>query len=206
MENSTLKKLGGLSISAGGVLLALYATLYNALLPVGMMISDYSQLVSNPAWVPICVVALVGTGLLALGVVATYAVIARTAGVIGFIGFVFLFIAYLLQFGELVTEVFYYPGLASTEAGLEIFRSRSMVTHPSVLSFYHVLVATIGVGILLFGISLLRSKAFPKAAGILLIVGAGIYAAAPSFFVDLAGITIFAVACVMIGIATRKAA
>ena len=206
MENSTLKKIGGLSISAGGVLLALYATLYNVLLPISMMESDYSQLVANPTWVPVCLVALVAICLLTFGVVSTYTVIAQSAGIVGFVGFVSLFLAYLLQFGELVTEVFYYPGLASTEAGLEIFRSRSMVTHPSVLSFYHVLVATIGVGILLFGISLLRSKAFPKAAGILLIVGAGIYAAAPSFFVDLAGITIFAVACVMIGIATRKAA
>jgi|GEM_PF-4698036 len=206
MEISTLRKAGGVALAVGGILLALYAALFNLLLPTDLMETDFAGLVLSPAWIPVCATALVAILLLAFGFIATYSVLARTSGILGFAGFVALMTAYLFQFGELVMETFYYPGIVSSPDGVALFRSDAMINHPAAKAFVVIFIGTIALGTLAFAVSLIRSKAFPKLGGILLIVGAALYAAAPVFVVNLAGIVIFAAACFIVGRATAKAA
>lgn len=205
MDITTLRKLGGFALIAGGVLLAAYAILFNALLPTDMMEEDFSRLVVSPYWIPICALALVAVLLLTFGIIAAYSAMAKNAGILGFTGFIALVTAYILQIGELVAEAFYYPGVASSEAGLEVFRSDAMMTHPAMLAFRGVYIVTIAAGIVLFSIALIRSRVFPRIGGVLLILGAALYVAGPVFIVNVVGILLFAVACCVIGRATRGA-
>jgi len=205
LEISSIRKLGGLSLMAGGILLAVYAVSFNLLLPTNMMESDFSRLVVSPAWIPVSAMALVAILFLVFGFFVAYSVMAESSGVLAFAGFVTLIAAYLFQFGQLVAEVFYFPGIASTEAGLAVFRSDSMINHPAMKAFTLIFIVLIGLGILVFGISLARSRLFPTIGGILLIVGAVLYAAVPVFIVNLVGVAVFAAACFIVGMATRRA-
>jgi len=206
MEITVLRKLGGLALIVGGILLAIYAALFNLLLPVELMESDFSRLVLSPAWIPVCAIALVAVLLLTFGFIAAYSVISTSAGILGFAGFVTLTSAYLLQFGQLITETFIYPAIVSNQDGIALFRGDALMTHPAAQAFDIIFIALMGAGIVIFGIALIRSKVYPIIGGILLILGIVLYAAVPVFFVNLAGILIFAAACSIIGRATSKAA
>lgn len=205
METCTLRKAGGVALAIGGILLALYAALFNLLLPTDLMETDFAGLVLSPAWIPVCATALVAILLLAFGFIATYSVLAKTSGILGLTGFIALMTAYLFQFGELVMETFYYPAIISSPDGVALFRSDAMINHPAAKAFAAIFIATIALGTLAFALSLIRSKAFPKLGGILLIVGATLYAASPFFAVNLVGIAVFAAACFIVGRATAKA-
>ncbi len=206
METGTLRKSGGIALALGGILLACYAILFNASLPTRMMETDFTALVLSPWWIPVCATALVAVLLLSFGFIATYSVLAKTSGLPGFAGFVTLMTAYLFQFGELVMETFYYPGIVSTQDGIALFRSDAMIDHPAAKAFVAIFASMIVIGTLTFSIALIRSKAFPKVGGVLLVIGAALYAGAPLLALNLAGIAIFALACVIVGRATAKAA
>ena len=61
---------------------------------------------------------------------------------------------------------------------------------------------TIFLGILLFCFALVRSKQFPKAAGILIFVGALVYGSGPliSVVVAIGGIVVLSVGCLILGL------
>jgi hypothetical protein len=74
--------------------------------------------------------------------------------------------------------------------------------HPLVHAFKAGASATIFLGILLFCFALVRSKEFPKAAGILIFVGALVYALGPvlSMMVAIGGIVVLAIGCLLLGL------
>jgi hypothetical protein len=74
--------------------------------------------------------------------------------------------------------------------------------HPLVHAFKAGASATIFLGILLFCFALVRSKEFPKAAGILIFVGALVYALGPvlSMMVAIGGIIVLSLGCLLLGL------
>lgn len=200
MGLNTLQKFGGLSLMIGGLLLAVYVVLFNTLLPVEFMETDFSRLVLSPSWIPVCIFAFVAVILLVFGFTAAYSKLYGSSGVVGFAGYVALTTAYIFQAGQLVLEIFFYPAIASTESGLAIFREDTLITHPMAQAFTILFIVFIALGVVLFGITVLRSKVYSKVSGILFMVGAVLYAALPVFLLNLAGIIMFAVGCFLIGL------
>jgi hypothetical protein len=66
----TAARTGGASLIAGSLLLAAYAILFTVLLPVPRTPVEYAQVVLNPAWRPLALLAFAGVLLMIPGLFA----------------------------------------------------------------------------------------------------------------------------------------
>jgi hypothetical protein len=73
--------------------------------------------------------------------------------------------------------------------------------HPQFILYKWIASITILVGVILFCITLIRSREFPKSAGILILGGAIIYAVGPAINIYLAigGVVILSIGCFVLG-------
>ena len=191
-------RAGGVSLILGSLLLAVYALLFAALLPLG---APYHQLVVDPSWRPLAFTALTGVLLLLGGFYAAYERMKATAGAIGAIGFAFVTVAYIFQACRLTWELCIDPVIASHSESVFLLRDMVIFSNPVVAAFRLVSVATIFVGTVLFSMTLYRSRVYSKTAAILTGVGALVYGIGPmvSVLVAIAGIVTFAIGCCLIG-------
>jgi hypothetical protein len=202
MNILSLEKVGGVSLILGSLLLATYSALFPALLPVGNGTYDYVQMVMNPNWVRLAIIAFVGVILMLVGFYAVYLRMRSSAGLVGAIGFLFIEAAYLLQACKVTWELFLYPVIASHPESAFLLRDLVIKHDPAVGIFRLMASITILLGIVLFCYTLYRSSEYPKAAAVLIFVGALVYAFGPmiSIFVSVAGIFALAVGCLLIGL------
>ena len=163
-------RVGGVSLILGSLLLAVYALLFAALLPLG---APCHQLVVSPSWRPLAFTALTGV-LLLLG--GFYAALRTDEGNrrarSDAIGFAFVAVAYILQACRLTWELCIDPVIASHPESVFLLRDMVIFSNPVVAAFRLVSLATIFVGTVLFSMTLYRSRVYPKAAAILTGVGA----------------------------------
>ena len=195
------QKLGGLSLIAGSLLMAVYSAMFPLLLPIGRYAADYAELVRNPNWLWLAIVMFTGILLMMAGFYAVHLRMRDRAGIVGAVGFLFIEAAYLLQACKVTWEIFIFPVIAAHSETAFLLRDGVIKHDPAVGIFRIVSSTTIFVGILLFCIALYRSKEYPKAAPILVFGGALAYALGPilSVYAALAGIFAFAAGCSILG-------
>ncbi len=169
------EKIGGVSLILGSLLLTVYAALFPVLLPVGSGTHDFVQVVLNPNWIRLALVAFVGVLLMLGGFYAVYSRLRSKAGVVGAIGFLFVEAAYLLQACKITWELFLYPIIASHPESAFLLREAIIKHDPAVIMFRVAASLTIFIGVVLFCLTLYRSDEYPKAAAILFFVGALVY-------------------------------
>ena len=201
MKFSTLQRLGGIAIILGSALLTAWAVCWTTLLPVQERARDVSLMILDPNWIWIASVAFPGTILMIFGFTAVYARIYKSAGIFGFFGYVFVILAYLFQAAQITWEVFLYPIIVSYAPSIALFRDRIIMHHPQFILYKWIASITILVGVILFCITLIRSREFPKSAGILILGGAIIYAVGPAINIYLAigGVVILSIGCFILG-------
>jgi hypothetical protein len=202
MNYLTLEKVGGASLILGSLLLAAYSALFPALLPVSNGTNDYVQMVMNPNWVRLAIVAFAGVLLMLIGFYAVYLRMRSSAGLVGAIGFLFIEAAYLLQACKVTWELFLYPVIAAHPESAFLLRDLVIKHDPAVGIFRLMASVTILLGIVLFCYTLYRSTEYPKSAAVLIFAGAVVYAlgSAISIFVSVAGIFTLALGCLLIGL------
>lgn len=198
----SIEKVGGVSLIVGSLLLTLYAALFPALLPIGNGTFDYAEVVRNPNWIRLALMAGAGVLLMLVGFYAVYTRMRAKAGLIGAIGFLFIEAAYLLQACKVTWEIFLYPIIAEHAETAFLLRDAIIKHDPAVVIFRVAASATIFIGIVLFCYTLYRSEEYPKAAAILIFVGALVYALGPmiSVFVSVAGIFTLSIGCLLMGL------
>ena len=206
MSTTMSEKLGGFSLILGSASFAAYSLLYAVLLPIGSGTYDYVSVVLNSNWVRLALMAFIGILLMLAGFYAVYSRIRATSGAVGAIGFLFIEAAYLLQACKVTWELFLYPIVASHPESAFLLRDAVIKHDPSVALFRMVASVTIFIGVTLFCLALYRSKAYPKAAPLLIFVGAVVYAIGPllSVFVSIAGIFVLAVGCALLGLSLAR--
>ena len=200
MRLATIQRLAALALIAGSALLALYAIAFPALLPLDRMATDFTQVVLNPHWLWLAGVALAGVLLLAAGFAGVYSRLYSSAGWIGLLGFVFLELAYQLQAMMVSWEVFLYPVIARHSDSVALLRDELIVQDKLVHAFELAAVATILVGTVLFCLALVRSRAFPRYAGVVVFVGALLYGLNLNFTAAVAGILIHTLGCLILAL------
>ncbi len=202
MNLLSLEKIGGASLILGSLLLTGYAALFPVVLPIGNGTYDYAQVVLDPDWVRLAAAAFAGVLLMLVGFYAVYSRIRAKAGLAGAIGFLFIEAAYLLQACKVTWELFLYPIIAAHPESAFLLRDLVIKHDPGVGLFRLVASVTIFVGILLFCHTLYRSSEYPKAAAMLIFIGALVYAVGPMFsiFISVAGIFTLAVGCLLLGL------
>ena len=202
MNILSLEKVGSISLILGSLLLAVYSALFPVLLPLGNGAVDYVQMVLNPNWVRLAVIAFIGVILMLIGFYAVYSRIRASSGLVGALGFLFIEAAYLLQACKVTWELFLYPVIAGHPESAFLLRDLVIKHDPGVGIFRLAASITILLGIIMFCYTLYRSSEYPKSGALLIFFGALVYALGPmiSIFVSVAGIFTLAVGCLLIGI------
>jgi hypothetical protein len=201
MDRGALDKLGAVAVVAGGVLLAVYAVAVPMLLPISGGSYDLGQVVLDPDWPWISVVGFIGVLLLMPGFVAVYNRLAAGAGAVGLVSILVIELAYLLQACKLSWELFLYRAIAAQQAS-RFLLSDGVLRHDAMVVLFRSLASlVIFIGTVLFCYTLFRSREYPKAAAVLVFVGAITYGVGPaiSVYVGIAGIFMFAVGCLLLG-------
>jgi hypothetical protein len=201
MKLSSLQRLGGMAIIVGAILLFAWAICWTTLLPVHERAHDPSLLVLSPHWIWIASLSLPAVILLLFGFTAVYTRIYQNAGVVGFIGYVFIVIAYIFQAAKITWEVFVYPVMVEYTPAIALFREKILMKHPQVILFRTLADLAILLGVVFFTIGLIRTREFPKIAGILILIGALIYAVGPliNIYLAIGGVFILACGCMVLG-------
>jgi hypothetical protein len=197
MNIPPIEKVGGVSLILGSLLLTVYAALFPVLLPFGNGAYDDVQVVLNQNWFRLALVALIGVLLMLVGFYAIYLRLRSKAGLIGAVGFLFIEAAYLLQACKITWELLLYPIIASHPETAFLLRDGIIRHDPAVVIFRMASAITIFIGIVLY-----RSDEYPKAAAILIFVGALVYAIGPMFslLLSVAGIFILSIGCLLTGL------
>jgi hypothetical protein len=202
MKGITFEKLGGLSIIIGSALFAIYSLMFPLLLPLNGGHFDMVQLVLNPHWIWLALVAFIGILLMLVGFYAVYMRIRNDAGTLGALGFLFIEAAYLLQACKVIWELVLYPIIASQPASAFLLGDLIIKHDSGMVAFRIIASITILMGIVLFCFTLYRSRAYPKLAPLLIFTGALVYALGPllSVFAAVAGIFVLASGCALLGL------
>jgi hypothetical protein len=202
------EKLGGLALILGSFLLTAYSALVAILLPFGDPSRSFVDVVLNPNWVWLAIVAFISVLLMLAGFGAVYARLRPTAGAIGEVGYLFIQAAYLLQACKITWELFLYPIIASHPGSAFLLRDATIIKDPAVAAFLAISAFVILIGIVLFCFALYRSDAYPKSAAILIFAGALAYATGSmiSIFVAIAGVSALAIGCLLLGMRLLKPA
>ena len=201
MKYSTLQRLGGVAIILGSVLFTAWAICWTTLLPVHERARDVSLMILHPYWIWIASLSFPCIVLMIFGYTAVYSRLYNKAGISGFIGYVFIILAYIFQAAKVAEEIFLYPIIVSYTPALALFRDKILMEHPQFILFRWIASITILIGVVLFCITLIRSRDFPKSAGILILCGAVIYAVGPmiNIYLAIAGVLILSIGCFLIG-------
>ena len=196
------RNVGAISITAGSLLLAAYAALFPIVLPIGRGTFDYLQVVLSRWWVPLTATAFIGVLLLAVGFDVVWSRLRPTAGSAGWIGFISLKTALILQACKLTWELFLDPIIAAQPQAAFLLRDSVIINDPAVVTFRLVSAVTILIGVLLFGVALYQSGEFPRKVLVLIAIGAIVYAIGltVSVWVAIAGVVTLSVGCLLMGI------
>lgn len=197
----SLEKIGALSLIIGSLLFALYSALFPFVLPIARIADDYAEVVLNPNWTRLALLAFAGILLMMVGFYAVYARIRDKSGALGVVGFLFIEAAYLLQACKVTWELLLFPIIARHAESAFLLRD-AIIKHDSAVGIFRTVSSlTIFLGIILFCFTLYRANEFPKAAPILVFLGALVYAVGPmlSIFVSITGIFALALGCLLLG-------
>ena len=202
MKLSKLQKFGGVSIILGSVFLTAYSVFFFTLLPIGKVRQDMTMGILNPNWIWIGMTAFFGVVLMMFGFTAVYSKLFKESGALGFLGYVFVEIAYLLQACKVTWEVCLYPVIAQNQSSVFLFKDSILKHSFAYVAFRSAASISILLGIVLFCVMLIRSKEFPKSAGILIFIGAFLYGLGPMLTVVMAigGIIILSIGCFQVGL------
>lgn len=204
MKLATLQRLGACALVLGALLLAAYAVAFPTLLPMDQIDADFSRLVRDPDWRWITSIALAGVALLMAGFAAVYTRLWSTAGATGLVGFLSLELAYLLQACTITWELFLFPLIARHETAVALLRDKIIDRDPAIGLLNIAATATIFAGVVLFSFALVRSRVFPRSAGLLIFVGALLYGLQLTIGIAIAGIVIHALGCLLLGLRLMK--
>lgn len=163
MSSSNLIRWSGLSFIVAGILIGLY-TILDAILFAGV---GNSKAMATGSWFIVQVVFMVGLIALALGLVGVYAQFADLAGSLGLISFLLAFAGTMMVFGEVWSESFLGPMIATESPALLDAEPSGVVAAGVIISF-----VLFALGYFLFGFASSKTQYFPRGAAILLMVGA----------------------------------
>ena len=164
MKLTNLLRYGSLAASAGGALFIVVDLIALLLLDFDKRLSE---VVTSLGWRLQSPISLVAGTLVLLGLICLYARRSEETGTFGLIAFLVAFFGLVLAQGVVWDTVFTAPSIAI--AAPELLESRP----PGLYMFGAALsLALPNLGLLLFGVAVLRDGFYPRPAAALLIVGA----------------------------------
>jgi hypothetical protein len=164
MSAGTLLRLSGLAAILAGALIILSEIL--AMVAGLMDMATMERTPLSPAWIPLNLLQLSGVILLLLALVGFYARQAAVAGGLGLVGFLVAFLGTAMFAGTGWSNAFTPPVVARTNPTLLVGFPPSPLGEA--VLYTAVLFA---VGLILFGITVIRAGVLPRTGGWLLVIG-----------------------------------
>jgi hypothetical protein len=139
-----------------------------ALLSLGAAFENSSVSVTTPSYAFSSLLYLLGAVLLLLALVGLYIRQAQASGILGLVAFLVAFLGTALALGATWADLFVAPALAVEAPRVLDAEPTGMLALGFTLTF----LVFLPLGWLLFGVASLRAGIYPRAAAILLMVGA----------------------------------
>ncbi|WP_455382289.1 hypothetical protein [Salinispira pacifica] len=175
MRRESILRVMHVVLGLSGLLLIIWWLLLGLTLLPGGSGRSFAAMVLTPGWVPINVIGLVATLLLAIGLSGFLARQAERPGTLGFLGAI-VSIAGVVLFGALqFDETFVWPLLA-VHAPQLMEPGGPMFTNGPFLSVYLIMGVLFAGGFVLLAVHLIRLKSHPLVLELLLLVGAVLFA------------------------------
>jgi uncharacterized membrane protein (DUF485 family) len=163
--NSSLVRLGGITAVLSGVLLIIGDLSYFFIDD-----EDFARVAASGAYIVQAVLFLLAGMLLLVGLVGIHLRQSEAAGVLGLVGFLAALLGTALVMGAFWTDLFVTPTLAQ-----EVPELLNAEEPPAQIDLGFILTFSLfALGWLLFGISVLRARIYPRAAAVLLIISAAL--------------------------------
>lgn len=154
MSSTTSYRLSGIALLVGSVLSIIYSV------SQAFINGPFPQVLASPVAVIGSLIGLIGSALVLLGLPGIYARQAKPAGILGLLGFLFVWYVVLFQ-GVLIpfTSVTVVPVIVTDAASRHLLANGPLASFDP---FSYVSIVGETVGILLLAIATLRARVFPR--------------------------------------------
>jgi len=198
---SAIQRLGGISLIAGSILLTVWVILWVNLIPINSITKDFSILILSPNWIWVTSIVFSSTILMVFGFTVVYSRIYKCSGYSGLAAYVFIVLAYILQTALTSWELFLYPVIAKNATSVFLLRDKVILFSPEFVTFRTILGVSIFLGVILFCISIIRSKEFSIISALLILVGSVVYAISPmlNVTIEIVSIVMLSSGCFLLG-------
>lgn len=174
------------------------------LLPVSDSADSFQQMVLDNNWVSLNILGLVSTILMTLGYPGFYLAKHNTLNKTGFVGLMITCVGLILFTAIQYYETFLWPVAARVNPELLEVKGALVGGDAGIVAGLIISGIFLGLGYVLFGISSLKTKAYPKIPIWFLIIGAPVFGNGIIFPVRTVGLVLFCAGTIMLSLKARK--
>jgi len=188
----------------GALGLIIWWILIPIFLPIGDSVDNFKILILDKHWIIINIIGLLSVLLLTLGFPGFFIKNYKRFNKLGFIGLVLALTGLILYTCIQYYEIFIWPAAAKINPELVQLNGELVGGNPIVVTGLFISGIFLGVGYILFGISALQIKSFPKIPLWFLIIGAPLFGNGILFPIRTVGILFFCTGTIWLANNIRK--
>lgn len=173
-------------------------------LPLAGSANNFQQLILDRDWIFVNLIGLVATVMLTVGFPGFYLAKHEALGRLGFIGLIIASTGLILFTGIQYYETLLWPAAARVHPELVQVQGELVSGNSGVLAGLLVSGIFLGLGYILFGISVLKARAFKKFPAWFLLVGAPVFGNGIVLPVRTLGLLLFCTGTISLAIQVRK--
>jgi len=204
MITSRIVKTESLLCIIGGVGLMIWWFLMPVVLPISDSSENFKNLVLDNNWIPINIIGLISTLSLTLGFPGFYLKYHERFNNLGFAGLIIASSGLVLFTGIQYYETLLWPAAAQVNPELLQVKGALVSGDLRVVAGLVASGAFLGIGYIIFGISALQTKAYPKVPVWFIIVGAPVFGNGIAFPIRTVGLLLFCVGTIWLANSIRK--
>lgn len=203
MNTNRIVKTGSLLSIIGGAGLMIWWFLMPVMLPISEASDNFQSLVLDNNWIPVNMIGLISTLLLTLGFPGFYLKYHDRFNKSGFVGLIIAATGLVLFTGIQYYETLLWPAAAQAYPELLQVKGALVSGDVGVLAGLVTSGALLGIGYIIFGISALQTKAYPKIPVWFLIIGAPVFGNGIAFPIRTAGLLLYCVGTIWLACSIR---
>lgn len=204
MKTSSLLKVEGLFSQIGAIGLLLWWIMMPLFLPIGDAIENFNNLILDSNWISINIIGLISMLFLTLGFPGFFLKNYQKFNKIGFVGLILASTGLILYTCIQYYETLLWPVAAQVNPDLVQVKGVLVSGDIRVVSGLIFSGAFLGVGYILFGISTLQTKSYPKIPVWSLMIGAPVFGNGIAFPVRTVGLILFCIGTIWLANSIRK--
>ena len=183
----------GILLMVYAALMLMFAYLWHFALPFEGKLENYPAMLAHDQWFVIYAIGWTAVPIGMLALISLHGKYSNPLSLPGTIGFVLVFLGFFIQGCLLSWEAFLWPIVGNESRSAFLIQEAVFIKSPPVAALYISFSIAFSVGFVLLGYAWMKAKLFPKAAVIMVMLGAFVYSFAVAFggWVGLIAFTIY---------------